>query len=348
MRQEVLQFLQKEIDEKHIPGAVIQVQQNNELILQEAIGYRSIYEQKAAMTIDTMFDLASLTKVVATTTATLYLLDQGKIRLEDKVCQFIPDFIEEGKDMITLRHLLSHTSGLPAALQLPQGEITKEIIADTVCHTKLGNKVGEKVVYSDIGFVALYLVIEAITQEPFEQFIKNHILQPLKMSHTSFNPNQASYKFAKTEYADHLATYKNGLVHDENTERMGGISGHAGLFSTISDLGHYAQMILNEGLFEDRQFLSPHSIRLSRRNFTAFDPLHRGIGWELNGRYAASCGDYFPQNAFGHTGFTGTSMWFDPDINLAVTLLTNRVHYGRHPHMLSLRPRLHNMIRKHF
>lgn len=348
MKEEVVQFLQEEVAQNHIPGAVIQVQHENKTILEEAVGYRAIYEEEATMTLETQFDLASLTKVVATTTAFLYLLDQGEIRLEDKVIKFIPEFSAHEKSAITLRHLLTHTSGLQANLPLKNKAYHNKAVQKIICQLKLENPIGKKVVYSDVNFALLFLIAEKITQQPFEQFLQHHIFKPLNMINTGYNLDQKAYEFAKTEYAKHLKTYKNGIVHDENTERMGGISGHAGLFSNIEDLGKYAQMINEEGSFAGKQILSPHSIHLSRQNFTPFDSLHRGIGWELNGLNAASAGDYFPKESFGHTGFTGTSMWFDPTINLSVILLTNRVHFGRQSHILSLRPRLHNIIRKYF
>ncbi|WP_254660865.1 serine hydrolase domain-containing protein [Bacillus sp. FJAT-27225] len=155
-------------------------------------------------------------------------------------------------------------------------------------------------------------------------------------------------RYAATEFSDKLNGYKLGIVHDDNTESMGGISGHAGLFSTIKDLANYASMLENDGVFKGERLLSKQSLQLARKNFSAFSKEFRGLGWVLKSPNNSSCGDLFSDSAYGHTGFTGTSIWFDPEIRLYVILLTNRVHFGRKYPILRLRPRLHTIIRSHF
>lgn len=349
MELEVSQFLQKEIEQQHIPGFVLQVRHKDEVVFEDAFGYRSIFPQKAQMEINTVFDLASLTKVVATLPVFLKFIDDGVVRLEDKVTKFIPNFDEHGKENITLRHLLTHSSGLQAHAPFAAEDIReRESIITALVNEKLAYKPGEDVIYSDVGFALLSIIAEEITGQSFDMLTNELIFQKLGMDETGYNPTFAKNRYAVTEFDGQLNEYKCGIVHDENTYTIGGISGHAGLFSTIKDLGNFAKMVMNEGTFNGKQILSPHAIKLSKRNFTPFSSYYRGVGWELNGEYAASCGDYFSTETFGHTGFTGTSMWFDPEVNLAVILLTNRVHFGRQPHMLSLRPRLHNIIRKYF
>lgn len=349
MKQEVIHLLQKEIDAEHIPGAVVQVNHDGAIMLEEALGYRQVYPEKEEMKRTTMFDLASLTKVVATMTAILKLLDRGIVRLEDKVERFIPSFSDGQKSDITLRHLLTHVSGYQAHLPIDKSvHVDKDTCLQIILNEPLVHQIEEKVIYSDINYALLYIVMEEITKESFAVFTKREIFEPLHMHHTIYNPSEEKYSFAATEYSDQVKDYKLGLVHDENTYAMGGVSGHAGLFSTVGDLGNFANMILQEGVFDHKTFLSAHALRLARQNFTSFDRLYRGIGWELNGQYAASCGDYFSAQSFGHTGFTGTSIWFDPEVSVSVILLTNRVHFGRKNHLLSLRPRLHNVIRKYF
>lgn len=349
MKEQIRNFLQKEVDLEYIPGAVIQVAHKGELVVEEAVGYKSVFPEKETMAIDTVFDLASLTKVVATLPAVLKLLDDGEIRLDDSVQHFLPDFSQNGKGSITIKHLLTHTSGLKAERpfherKLKVDDMLTEIYADTS-----EALAGSKVIYSDLGLITLYQVVEVVTGVEFSEFLRDEFYGPLEMTETAFNPEFPKERYAATEYVEHLGDYKRGIVHDENCESMGGISGHAGLFSTVGDLGKFAEMIENGGVYKGKRLLSENSLELARQNFTPWDSTeYRGLGWQLKGPQFAPCGDYFSDKSYGHTGFTGTSLWFDPEVNLRVILLTNRVHFGREPHIIRLRPRLHNIIRKYF
>ena len=348
MKEKVLEFLHKEIALDHIPGAVLQVAHRGEVLLREAVGNRTVYPEKNPMQIDTVFDVASLTKVVATLPAVLKLLDDGAIRLDDQVAHFLPEFSQQGKENITLRHVLTHTSGLPAHQPFHKEGLTTNAILERIYRTELVAPVGHSVIYSDLGFIILYQVIEEVTGKSFAAYVHEQIFAPLGMTDTVFRPNFSQDRYAATEYSEQLGDYKRGIVHDENAESMGGISGHAGLFSTIEDVHRFARMIENEGMYQEKQILSPSARRVARFNQTDFLNDSRGIGWMVKSPTHASCGDYFSKNSYGHTGFTGTSLWFDPDIQLHIILLTNRVHFGRHPHMIRLRPRLHNLIRTYF
>ena len=348
MKQKVLNFLQKEIDSEHIPGAVISVSHQGETLLEEAIGSRTVFPDKSSMKLDTIFDLASLTKVVATLPTILKLLEEGEIRLDDSVVHFLPEFSRNGKEPITLRHLLTHTSGLPAHKQYYEDNLSTADILKSIYEQKLEYETGTKVIYSDLGLITLYKVIETVTGEKYADFLNREFFQPLEMFETGFNPEFSSKRYAATEFDKKINAHKLGIVHDDNTESMGGISGHAGLFSTIHDLKNYASMIENNGIYKGKRILSEAVIELSRKNYTPFDQEYRGLGWILNSPAYSSCGDLFSDCSYGHTGFSGTSIWFDPTINLHVILLTNRVHFGRYPHILRLRPRLHNIIRSHF
>ncbi|GAA0336861.1 serine hydrolase domain-containing protein [Bacillus carboniphilus] len=345
MKKEVLSFLQREVQNNHIPGAVLHVSFQGEVLLQEAVGNKVVSPEKSPMGLDTIFDLASLTKVVATLPAVLKLLDHGLVRLDDRVSYFLPEFGKAGKEEIRIRHLLTHTGGLPAFHNFYLESLTTEQIMDRIYEQELIYPIGSKVIYSDLGLITLYKLIEAVTEQAFPEFLKKEIYEPLKMLETGFNPTYPRERFAATEYCEHLNGYKQGIVHDENTESMGGISGHAGLFSTVTDLANFTSMIENDGVFNGKQILSSSALELSRKNFTAFDSEYRGLGWILNSPCLSSCGDYFSDTSYGHTGFTGTSIWFDPKVKLHVILLTNRVHFGRKDHILRLRPRLHNLIR---
>ena len=348
MKNKIMNFLQKEIDLEHIPGAVLSVSYQGQSILEEAIGYRTVFPAVTPMKRDTVFDLASLTKVVATLPAILKLLEEGEVRLDDPVSHFLPDFSHHGKEHITLQHLLTHTSGLPAHKQYYKDNLSTKEIVSSIYEQELEYETGEKVIYSDLGLIMLYKVIETVTEEKYADFLKREFFQPLEMLETGFNPSFESERYAATELDDKTNNHKLGIVHDDNTESMGGISGHAGLFSTLNDLQNYTTMIENGGMFKGKRILSEAALELSRRNYTSFDREYRGLGWILKSPNLSSCGDLFSHLSYGHTGFTGTSIWFDPAIQLHVILLTNRVHLGRQPHILRLRPRLHNIIRSYF
>jgi CubicO group peptidase (beta-lactamase class C family) len=348
MKNEVLTFLQKEIDLGHIPGAVIHVSYQNNIVLQEAIGNRVVFPNKEPMQINTIFDLASLTKVVATLPIILMLVESGKLRLDDFVAFHLPEFHQNGKSEITIKHLLTHTSGLPAHRPYFLEGLTTEQVMERIYLETLVAEIGSKVIYSDLGFITLYKIIETVTNESFKDYVKRELFDKLEMKETEFLPAFESGRYAATEYSGRLNGYKRGIVHDENTESMGGISGHAGLFSTILDLSNFAIMIENNGIFKGDRILSVPSIQITRTNYTPFDQEIRGLGWILKSPSFSSCGDFFSPSSYGHTGFTGTSIWFDPEIQLHVILLTNRVHFGRKGPIIRMRPRLHNLIRKHF
>ncbi|WP_217589324.1 serine hydrolase domain-containing protein [Lentibacillus saliphilus] len=347
MENKVKQFLQREIDNLHIPGAVIRVVYNGEDILNEVIGYRAVYPEKKPMQHNTVFDIASLTKIVATLPSVLKLLDEGEFRLDDPVGFFLPQFKHNNKSDISVRHLLTHTSGLPAHKPFFREQLSTDKIMNCIFEETLVAPAGNKVIYSDLGFITLYKIIETITNEDFTSFVDQHFFKPMNMQETSFEPGFPKARYAATEYSERLQDYKHGVVHDDNTEFMGGISGHAGLFSTIDDLSKFASMVENSGTYNGKQILSESVINLSRQNHTPFDTEYRGLGWILKSPSHSSCGDLFSNRSYGHTGFTGTSIWFDPEVNLSVILLTNRVHFGRKPPIIRLRPRLHNIIRAH-
>ncbi|MBS4200831.1 beta-lactamase family protein [Bacillus sp. FJAT-49732] len=347
MKEKVIHFLQKEIDVENIPGAAIYISHKGTPVLEEAVGYRTLYPSREPMQLDTVFDLASLTKILTTMTASLQLLDKGEIRLDDSISYFFPSFSENGKEEIRIRHLLTHTSGLTALRPFYKDGLNTEQIIEKICAEELENPVGQKVVYSDLGFILLASLIEKVVEEPFAEYVSREILSPLEMYETGFNLPLGRERFAATEFSETLNDYKYGVVHDETAEAMGGVSGHAGLFSTLNDLSNFALMIENSGSFKGRKIISTVALELSKRNFTPFDEEGRGLGWQINSP-RLSCGDLFSNSSYGHTGFTGTSMWFDPQIQLHVILLTNRVHAKNQQGILRLRPRLHNLIRSQF
>lgn len=340
-------FIEHEIAEGHLPGAVLYIAQNGKELLKRAFGNRVMYPEAAPMRTDTVFDLASLTKVVATLPAVLQLMDQGKVSLADPIGVFLPQFRLMQGEPIRIVHLLTHSSGLKADIPGIRGmmHLSRDKLVDLILNERPLHPPGSQVVYSDIGMILLYLIIESVTDEAFDTYLKREIYEPLEMSETGFRPTFEDTRYAVTEFAEHRQAYKSGVVHDEKAELMHGVSGHAGLFSTVHDLANYAEMIRQKGVFKGRRILSRAASQLSSRNFTPYDQEFRGLGWSLrNPRSFWFGGDYVSEQSFGHTGFTGTSLLFDPERDLQIILLTNRVHFGRTEHILRIRPRLHNLI----
>lgn len=342
-------LLQQEIDQERIPGAVLHVSCQGKMLMQEAFGYRSVLPNRLPMLDDTVFDLASLTKVVATLPAALKLMEHGQLSLDDPVDYYLPQFGRTHGQKVRIIHLLTHTSGLHADLTDLTTLLTKDRILQQIYQAELLHSPGQKVIYSDLGIILLYQIIQEITDKPFDLFVRKELFEPLEMHETVFTPPFERFRYAATEYCPIRGSYKMGIVHDEKADGMGGVSGHAGLFSTARDLARYALMWEQAGTYKGREILSKAAVRAARRNYTAFDREHRGLGWLLkNPAVPSSCGDFMSEGSYGHTGFTGTSIWFDPEVQLHVILLTNRVHFGRTDHILRLRPRLHNLIRSCF
>jgi CubicO group peptidase (beta-lactamase class C family) len=269
-----------------------------------------------------IYDLASLTKVVGTTTAMMILYDEGKVHLDDKVSTFIPEFSGGDKDDVTIRLLLEHRSGLPAGRDLWRIAETPAEARVAVLATPLAFKPGRYYEYSDLGADVLGFIVEAASGKPLDQFLKERVFQPLGMSQTTFRPDAALRdRIAPTEVNPPRGYPLRGEVHDENAFALGGVAGHAGLFSTAADLSVFAQMMLNGGEYEGTRLIADSTVAL----FTKRAAGTRALGWDTCGG-SGSCGKYLGDRAYGHTGFTGTSMWIDPDREMFVILLTNRVY----------------------
>ena len=344
MKEEVRTFLQREINQNVTPGAVIRVRHKGKIILDESVGTNSLEIDKVPVSANHLFDMASLTKVMVTLPAILQLCEAGEIHLHDKVVTFLPSFQQNGKENVTIKQLLTHSSGLLAhrpyfERRLPADQVLKEIEMEQLQYTP-----DTDVVYSDLGFILLMDIIEKVTGQRIDEYAQLHLFGPMAMKDTGYKPAYERERYAPTEYYDHLKSHKYGIVHDDNTEFMGGISGHAGLFSTMEDLSIFTAMLENDGVHEGKKILDPQWLALSQRNFTPFAGESRGLGWQLKGSGASPAGDVMSQETYGHTGFTGTSFYIDPEKELTVMLLTNRVYFGRHQDMLRLRPRLHNII----
>ena len=389
------EIIEAEIAKKQLPGAVIIVGRQGKIVWRRSYGNRAIEPQPEPMTIDTIFDLASLTKVVATATSMMILVERGLVRLGDPVSHYIPEFGEMGKKSITVEQLLTHRSGLIADNDIKDYEQGPEAAMRNIWNLAPLAEAGSKFIYSDVNYITLAEVVKRVSGKPIEEFTTENIFRPLGMKDTGFNPD-ASLKVRiaptekrrvktkvespsektsgkeskedkevkegkedkeskeskeskegkegkedkeskgnkesqeKQESPEDQEKWMRGEVHDPRAYLLGGVAGHAGLFSTADDLAIYCQMILNQGEFQGARILSPIGVaRMTEARPTggnAIDGVARGIGWDIFTGYSANRGDLFPVGSFGHTGFTGTGLWIDPSSETFVVFLSNRVH----------------------
>jgi CubicO group peptidase (beta-lactamase class C family) len=308
------------------PGASVVVGRRGAAVFERGYGRLSWEKSSAPVQADrTIYDLASLTKVVGTTTAIMVLFDEGKIHLDDPVSQYVPEFLGGQKDLVTVRMLLEHRSGLPAGRDLWRIASTPAEARQAVIGTPLVCQPNACYEYSDLGADMLGFVVEAASGEPLDKFLQERVFGPLGMTDTFFRPaDSLRSRVAPTEVAPPRGYPLQGEVHDENAYALGGVAGHAGLFSTAADLSVFAQMMLNGGEYDGTRIVADSTVAL----FTKRAAGTRALGWDTCGG-SGSCGKYLGEDAYGHTGFTGTSIWIDPDRDMFVVLLTNRVHEAR-------------------
>lgn len=339
--QRIADVLQKAVQEHHIPGAVIAITTSDETIYKGAFGYAHEPNQ-IQMKEDTIFDLASLTKVTATLPAIMQLQEAGLLDIDDSISYYLTQF-EENHQEVTIKHLLTHTSGFRPEIKFYRLNANKDEAIDIISKLEDMKPVETEVVYSDLNYILLGRIVEQIVGMPLEEYTTTSIYQPLGMNDTYFNPPESKKKrVAATEYIDLIQDYQWGKVHDENTFHFGGVSGHAGLFSTAKDLAKYARMLLNGGHHRKVNILTAKSIELTMKSYTRHLNLNRGLGWQLYDPSSFS-GQFF-QEGFGHTGFTGTSIWLSRKPDVAVIFLTNRVHFGRSTNIHRLRKIIHNLV----
>ncbi|WP_461258912.1 exo-beta-N-acetylmuramidase NamZ domain-containing protein [Acidithiobacillus sp.] len=322
----IAQIVQKEIQSGRIPGAVIVVGNDDRIVYRKAFGYAALGPEKIPMTVGTLFDLASLTKVVATTTAVMQLVEQGKLELDAPVAKYWPAFGENGKDAITVRELLTHYSGLPPDLNLEKPWSGYDAALRLIIAQRPVNAPGTRYVYSDINFEALGEIVHQVSGEPLDVYCAEHIFRPLGMRESTFHPpSWERYRIAPTEYMDGKLRW--GEVHDPTAYRMGGVSGHAGLFSTAGDLAIFAQTLLHGGSRHGVRILDRRSVeRMTIPQSPPGKVRLRGLGWDLAAPLAVNRDDLLPVGAYDHTGFTGTFLWIDPLSRTYVIILTNRVY----------------------
>ncbi|HEY3439398.1 MAG TPA: exo-beta-N-acetylmuramidase NamZ domain-containing protein [Paludibaculum sp.] len=322
-----------------IPGAVCLIGQPGKVLHLKAYGQRAIVPARESMTTDTIFDAASLTKVVATTSAVMRLFEQGKIRLADKVTVYLPDF-QNGKSDITVRQLLTHFSGLRPDVDLkPEWSGYNTGIQKALIDRPIAEP-GERMIYSDINFILLGEIVHKVSGKPLDQYVRDEIFVPLGMKESTFNP-PASWRprIAPTEMW--AGKPLRGVVHDPTTRFMGGVAGHAGLFTTAADLARFATFLINLGELDGTRIVSPLTVKkFTGPNTPPSQPTLRGLGWDIDSPFSGNRGELFPIGSYGHTGFTGTSLWIDPASKTFVILLANSVHPTLRPAMTSLRARV--------
>jgi uncharacterized protein YbbC (DUF1343 family)/CubicO group peptidase (beta-lactamase class C family) len=315
-------IVERAIHENEVPGAVVLVGHDGQVVYRKAFGNRSIEPRLEPMTVDTIFDIASLTKVVATTIAVMQLAQQGQIRINDPVAKYLTEFGQNGKEEITIRELLTHYSGLAKDLDLTEAWEGRDFALRMAYEEKPAFPPGSRFEYSDVNFIILGALVEQVTGTTLDAYCMKNVFAPLQMTHTRFLP-PASWRtdIAPTEYDEHGKMLR-GIVHDPTARRMGGVAGHAGVFSTASDLSRFAQALL-----DGSPVLPPPLVeKMSTPQQPPTAPELRGFGWDIDSPFSSNRGELLPVGSFGHTGFTGTSLWIDPTTRTYILVLTNAVH----------------------
>ena len=338
------------IERKETPGAVVLVGRRGRVVYRKAFGDRAVTPKREPMTPDTIFDLASLTKIVATATSIMILVERGKVSLADPVSLYIPEFAANGKERITVEQLMTHRAGLP-----PDNEIADYVGVSVNPLEKIYElqpvyEPGTRFVYSDVGFIVAAEIVRRASGKRIDEFARENIFVPLGMKETGYlSPNfksEISSLMSRISNAsmERIAPTENregrvmrGEVHDPRSYEMGGVAGHAGLFSTADDLAIFCRMILNKGEYNGVRILAPYTVERMVSAHSLPTSQMRGIGWDVNTSFSSNRGDIFPVGTFGHTGFTGTSLWLDPASETFVVLLTNRVHPTGHGDVTRLR-----------
>ncbi len=310
------------------PGASLAVGRHGRIVYMETFGRLDTASSSPAVDENSIYDMASLTKVIATTTAAMILEEQGLLDLDRTVASYVPEFNAPDKATITVRHIVTHSGGLEAFAPLYRQFKGREQYLEQINLRPLKSLPGTATVYSDWDLILTQLIIEKITGQTLDRFVAERIFTPLGMASTMFAPDSAAYwtRIAPTEIDSARGGLVRGKVHDENAWAIGGVAGHAGLFSSARDLTVFAQTLLNGGEYNGVRILKPAT--LARWTAPQSRTSSRALGWDTPSTNSSS-GNHFSPRSFGHTGFTGTSMWIDPERGLFVILLTNRVNPKR-------------------
>lgn len=330
------------IAEKRMPGCVIAAGYRGQLFFLRAYGNSAVKPMTRPMTTTTVFDLASITKPVATATSMMHLWERGYFRLSDRVATYIPEFAANGKEEITIRQLFTHTSGLIPDNSIRDYADGKTIALQKIYDLPLRAQPDEKFMYSDVGFIVLGDLVERLSGLDVHEYSQKYIFGPAGMMETGYLPPQIlQSRAAVTEQRD--GRWIQGEVHDPRSFAMGGIAGHAGLFSTANDLAIYAQMMIQGGRIGGNQILSPTTITKMGRAIPIPGAI-RSLGWDKQSRYSSNRAETLTPDAFGHGGFTGTVLWIDPRLELFYIFLSNRVHPDGNGSVNQLAGRIGNVI----
>ena len=347
------QLLDEAVQDNAWPGGVLLASKDGKIFFKEAFGYHTYKKLRETRTSD-IFDLASITKVIATTSAIMKLYEQGKIQLDDPVVKYLPEFkgkqvkYFDQKSKITIRNLMTHTAGLAPFKQFYLMDSSIEGRLDSLYNSEPETGIGEKMVYSDIGLITLGKLVEKVEGVTLDKIVDSLVFTPLGMNSTYYNPpKEKLHRIVPTEISDQ---YRIGLirgeVHDENAHSIGGVAGHAGLFSTAQDLARFSQMMLNRGIYGWTRIFKTETVDLFTQRANIVDGSSRCLGWD-SPEGEASGGVYLSDKSFGHTGYTGTSLWIDPENQITVILLPNAVHPHRSwkkPKYFDWRQRIHSAV----
>lgn len=318
------QVVAQGLDANQMPGCVVLVARQGQVAFLKSYGYKRLQPDPLPMTTDTVFDMASITKPVATATSIMILLDRGLIKLDDPVAKHVPEFGQHGKEKVTVFHLLTHQGGLIPDNALADYADGPDSAWENIMALELRKPPGEKFIYSDVGYIVLAEMVSRITGQSVHEFTRKNIFRPLGMNETGYLPDETlRRRAAPTERRK--GRWMQGEVHDPRAYALSGIAGHAGLFSTAQDLAIYAQMMLNGGHYAGTRVLNPEIVAKMTTPLKVSSGL-RGLGWDIQTGYSSNRGEGFTLQAFGHGGFTGTTLWIDPGLDLIVIFLSNRLH----------------------
>ncbi len=334
----------KAVSDSVFPGASLAVLYKGTVVFHKAFGKLTYAPMSSPADTTTMYDLASLTKAIVTTSIVMQLVERDSLNLQAPVSHYLPEIIGKGKDKITIEHLLRHTSGLRAHTLFSKTCSTPQQLFSTIASDTLLSKPGTTTLYSDLGFMLLGRIIETITGKTLDANFHNRFAEPLGMKSTMFTPPQSlAWRIAPVE-KDTLwpFTFQRPLVHDQNSALLGGVAGHAGLYSTTSDLISMVTMLMNGGTVNGHNYIKAETLK----KFLARKDSLRALGWDVRSPGGhSSAGDYYSNSSYGHLGFTGTSIWIDPEKELAVIFLCNRVYpSSANIKIRSFRPLLHNTV----
>lgn len=337
------EVINNSIANKDTPGAVLLVAHKGQVVYKKAYGNRMVNPRIEKMTLDTIFDMASLTKPTATASGIMLLAEEGKLNVNDTVSKYIPEFAQHGKETVTLVNLLTHTSGLKPDGNYVNKNLGYDGIIKDVASMSTTSTPGTKFVYSDLGYITLGEIIRRVSGKPENEFVAERVFKPLGMNDTGFLPPKEKWeRCAPTEFRN--GKLLQGQVHDPTAWEMGGVAGHAGLFSTADDMAILCQMFLNGGEYNGVRIFKPETVRLMTTNQSPVTNQPRGLGWDIGSRYAGQRGNVFPKEGFGHTGWTGTSVWVDPASQTFVILLCNRNHPDGKGNVNRLRAQVSNIV----